>query len=121
MSVVHGGVATRGTTCVIDPDIRKRVYRVVDAAGEAGRVGLTIPGASSEHSVRALGRYAYLEYRAVPNPDKRAARVVPLAPLSFSLDAATKQGLIFRLSFSSEYARPGELQMGRIAHIPLPM
>lgn len=123
MSVVHGGMVARGTSAFIDPFIRKRVYRLLDGA-ESGvsRVGITLPAASgtSSTSLRAKGRYAYLLYRPVANPDRRTVRKHPWAHLTFSLDVSTKVDYVYRLSFSTEYTNPGELQMGRIAHIPLP-
>lgn len=124
MSVTHGGMVARGTSALIDPYIRKKVYRVFDGGegGGASRVGITLPAASgtSTTTLRAKGRYAYLLYRPVANPDRRTARRQPWAHLTFSLDVSTKVDYVYRLSFSTEYTTPGELQMGRIAHIPLP-
>lgn len=125
MSTVHGGMTARNTPATIDTTLRKRVFRVVDPDNSGtSKVGITFPSTSSATAavLKAKGRYCYVQYRPVPNPDKKAARKgQPWAHFSFSIDIQNKKSYIYRLVFSTEFERQGELQMGRVAHIPLPM
>jgi hypothetical protein len=122
-SAVPGGMTARGTQGNIDGVIRKRVYKIIDSAGGLSRTGITIPSttAATQTTVRARGRFAYVEFRPVPTAESHLARKQPIRHLSFSIDVANKRSYVYRLIFSTEFERLGELRLGQIAHLPLPM
>ncbi|RYY32841.1 hypothetical protein EON62_04885 [archaeon] len=75
---------------------------------------------TSAASVKAHGRYMYVELRAVSNTGKHTMRRQPWLHYSFAVDIANKKHYIYRVVFSTEFVAEGELRLGKIAHVQLP-